>query len=116
MINFHKQEIQLQNERDNLEKELNALATQDKQGDFMVRPDKGDGITVDSIDNADITEDFEEKIARLNVLEKQYKQVLKALEVLKQGTYGACEVCKEYISKDRLRVNPSATTCVEHAE
>lgn len=42
-----------------------------------------------------------------------YKQTEKALEKMKKGTYGQCDVCQGQIEKGRLEAFPAATTCVE---
>jgi RNA polymerase-binding transcription factor DksA len=115
-MNREDQKIKLITEKDALEKNLNALGILGEDGSWMVVPDEGDGTHADSIDNADITEDFEEKIARLNVLESQYVQVKKALAAIENNTYGICEVSGETISEERLSANPSSTTCINHAE
>jgi len=39
-----------------------------------------------------------------------------ALDKIKAGTYGICDVCKKEIDPKRLEANPSAATCVEHAK
>ncbi len=116
MINIEEQKAKLIEEQKALENDLHTLGHQTEDGSWMVTPDEGDGTTADSIDNADITEDFEEKIARLNVLETQYEQVKKALSAIAAGTYGICEISGEKISEERLMANPSATTSIHHAE
>ena len=40
---------------------------------------------------------------------------MEALEKMEQGVYGICEEGDEPIPLDRLKANPSARTCVEHA-
>jgi RNA polymerase-binding transcription factor DksA len=116
MINIDTQKELLLEERKQLEKDLNALGMLDENGGWSVRPDEGDGTHADPVDNADATEDFEEKIARLNVLEKQHVQIGRALNSINAGTYGVCEVSGEQIPEERLDANPSATTTVEHAK
>ncbi len=116
MINIDEQKAKLLEEKSTLENDLDALGVRDDNGGWSVRPDEGDGTHADPIDNADATEDFEEKIARLNVLEKQYAQVNRALSAIDAGTYGTCEVSGEPIPEARLMANPSSTTTVEHAK
>lgn len=115
-MNIEEQKATLIAEKEALEKDLNALGVIGEDGSWMVIPDTGDGTHADPIDNADVTEDFEEKIARLNVLEAQHSQVTKALAAIENGTYGICEVSGEAISEARLTANPSSTTCIKHAE
>ncbi len=102
--------------KEDLERELSLLGRKlSETGDWIVVPDENDGTLADPVDNADITEDYEEKIAVLQVLDERYNQIIKALDSVKSGTYGVCEVCKKKIPIARLAVNPSATTCVDHA-
>lgn len=116
MINIDEQKKKLLSEHEELVKDLDRLGIRGNDGSWSVHPDSDDGTHADPIDNADITEDFEEKIARLNVLEKQYIQVEKALSAIDTGTYGICEISGDAIPEDRLMANPSATTTVEHAQ
>lgn len=115
-MNFETQKAALNMEREKLELELDLLGKRTEAGTWMVVPDENQGNYADPIDNADITEDFEEKIARLNILETQRTQVLKALSSLEDDTYGTCEVCKGDINEKRIQVNPSSTTCIDHAK
>jgi|AntAceMinimDraft_13_1070369.scaffolds.fasta_scaffold42016_2 RNA polymerase-binding transcription factor DksA len=114
-MNIDEQKQILLTHKTQLENDLDALGSRGIDGSWMVRPDEGDGSFADEVDNADIAEDFEEKIARLDVLEKQYSQVNSALAAIKSKKYGICAVCKENILEKRMKVNPSATTCVAHA-
>lgn len=116
MINIEEQKTKLLDEQLALTKDLDIIGTKTKDGSWMVVPDSDDGTHADPIDNADTTEDYEEKIARLNVLEQRYLQVQKALHAIENNSYGICEISGEKIPEDRLRANPSATTLVEHAQ
>jgi len=115
MKNTDKQRDILLQQLVNIEEDLDALGVRDEKGDWMVRPDEGDGTKADPIDNADITEDFEEKVARLDVLERQYTQIKQAIDAIDAGTYGICEVCDGKIAEKRLAAYPAATTCIDHA-
>ena len=115
-MNIQEQKEQLLAKKEQLEKELSTLGQRiPGRDDWMVRPDEGDGVTADPIDNADITEDFEEKIAVLKVLERQYSQIADALLAIENNSYGTCIVCGESIPEKRLLADPSALTCIEHA-
>ena len=39
-------------------------------------------------------------------------RLAEALDRLRQGTYGVCEICGDRIAPARLRVLPEVTTCV----
>jgi len=70
----------------------------------------------DSNDVADEMESFGENAAILSKLEAQFNDIKDALEKIKKGTYGKCEVGGEEIPKERLEANPSAKTCTKHAK
>ena len=64
-------------------------------------------------------EDGTDAFMRLQTLEQvgsQQREIVtidEALRSIEQGTYGACEMCGELISKPRLTVLPFATTCIK---
>ncbi|MBK7644205.1 MAG: TraR/DksA C4-type zinc finger protein [Planctomycetes bacterium] len=45
--------------------------------------------------------------------ENTVREVLQALERLRNGGYGACEVCTQPILKERLKMMPHARNCIE---
>jgi RNA polymerase-binding transcription factor DksA len=46
---------------------------------------------------------------------EQLREIEAALERVRAGTYGVCEVCGRPIAAGRLEARPTARTCVEHA-
>ncbi|HEU5114587.1 MAG TPA: TraR/DksA C4-type zinc finger protein, partial [Candidatus Paceibacterota bacterium] len=70
----------------------------------------------DLADTADNIENYELNTAILKPLETQYNDVKLALEKIKKGTYGLCEVDGKPIEKARLEANPAARTCLEHTK
>jgi DnaK suppressor protein len=66
----------------------------------------------DEADIADNIENYESNTAVLKQLEKKYNDVKLALEKIKKGTYGICEVSKAPIEIERLEANPAARTCI----
>jgi RNA polymerase-binding transcription factor DksA len=70
----------------------------------------------DSNNVADEMESFSENAAILNRLEPQYNDIKTALEKIKNGTYGKCEIGGEDIPEARLKANPAAKTCIKHAK
>lgn len=46
-------------------------------------------------------------------LENAYRDVKKALETIKKGTYGICKYCKQPLEEKRLRARPTSSSCVE---
>jgi len=46
-------------------------------------------------------------------LNNKARQIKKALEMVKRGKYGTCEVCGKMIDTDRLAIYPEATKCIK---
>lgn len=65
---------------------------------------------------ADEIESFEENRAVLGKLELRFNDIKDALERIKNGTYGKCEIGGEEISEARLKANPSAKNCIKHSK
>ncbi len=42
----------------------------------------------------------------------EYMMILKALEMIDEGTYGMCTDCEQPISEKRLQLYPNATRCL----
>ena len=106
-----------------LEKELATLETELKSvghknpsnpKDWEASSGDVDVNASDSADIADNIESYESKTAILKPLEIQYNDVKLALDKIKKGTYGICEVGGEEIEHARLEANPAARTCVAH--
>lgn len=106
-----------------LEKELATLETELKSvghknpnnpKDWEASSGDVDVNASDSADIADNIESYESNTAILKPLEIQYNDVKLALDKIKKGTYGICEVGGEEIEAARLEANPAARTCVAH--
>ncbi len=116
-MNIEEQKEKLLNELKEIERDLNALGREiNEQGDWVAKIENPEEEHADPLDEATLTEEVENEIALLEVLEARHTQVVKALEYLKKGSYGICEVCGVKIEEARLEANPSATTCIEHAQ
>jgi DnaK suppressor protein len=95
-----------------LNEELSSIAHQNARGDWQVTPEiQEDGAEADENSQADIVEDFESKVGRLEVLEKRYNQVIGALARIESDSYGVCQKSGAKIEIDRLEANPAAETC-----
>lgn len=70
----------------------------------------------DLADTADNIENYELNTAILKPLEKQYNDVKLALDKIRKGAYGVCEIGKEPIEQERLEANPAARTCLKHKD
>lgn len=70
----------------------------------------------DTGDSADLAFDSgsEEVASQLAELEaRELRQIERALQRLKQGTYGVCEGCGKKIPVARLNALPFSTTCIQ---
>jgi RNA polymerase-binding transcription factor DksA len=45
--------------------------------------------------------------------ENTVREIMDALERVKDGTYGKCEVCEKWIRKTRLSAVPHARNCID---
>lgn len=74
------------------------------------REDEGQGEAAG--DAGRISEEREMTFAVRGLLVERANRLAEALERLRSGEYGVCEVCGEPISPARLRAIPEVTTCV----
>lgn len=107
----------LMDEKDRLEEELSQVAKKnpDAPGDWEATPGDLNVDPSDPNDMADTFEELENRSAIEDSLEDELESVDAALERIKKGKYGFCIACKEAISEDRLKANPSAGECMKHA-
>ena len=105
----------LEEEKERLIRELQKRGYElELKHDWVVRIEEGEEEHTDPLDEAQLTEDLENKIAEFSVIEKEYRAVEDALKRLEQGTYGICVICGKEIEKERLEAYPAANTCEEH--
>lgn len=101
---------QLLEEKNKLEKDLSLIATKE-DGDYQAN---FEDFGRDEEENAEETEEFFNKTALTETLEKKLNEVNSALERMKMGTYGICVNCpEEEIPVERLKAYPSANTCLK---
>jgi len=115
-INYEHFKKKLEAEKKLLEKELEKVGRRnpDNPSDWEATPTARDSSQADENTVADTIEDYEENMAIVETLETRYQDLKIALDKIKQGTYGFCEIGKKEISTKRLEANPSARTCREH--
>jgi RNA polymerase-binding transcription factor DksA len=108
----------LETERAKLLKELESIGqiNPSNPADWEAKPTNLDSDSADENETADTIEEFEENSAILKQLEIQLHDVDKALEAIKAGTYGKCNVCGEEIPEARLKANPASLTCIKHTK
>lgn len=115
-IDTTKFKAKLENELKTLEAELNTVGHKNPNNpkDWEASSGEVDINASDSADIADNIESYESNTAILKPLETQYNDVKLALDKIKKGTYGVCEIGGEAIESARLEANPAARTCVAH--
>lgn len=114
-INHFKE--RLEEEKATLEKELKTVGSKNPgvTGEWdPMQTEVGEEKSADRADVADSLTNFESNTSILKELEAQLFNVTEALQKIKKGTYGICEVSGHPIEEDRLEANPSARTCKEH--
>lgn len=84
-----------------------AIAFEDDPG---AREDEGQGEAAG--DAGRISEDREMTFAVRGLLVERANRLAEALDRVRSGEYGVCEVCGEPIAPARLRAIPEVTTCV----
>lgn len=101
-------------EKEALENNLKKIArpVDIKHGDFET---SFENIGTDREDNTTEVEQYADNLPVEITLEKSLQDVLAALERMEKGTYGICENCQQEIDLERLKVNPSAKTCIKCA-
>jgi RNA polymerase-binding transcription factor DksA len=66
-------------------------------------------------ENASEVENFGNQLGVTENLEERLKQIENALSKIDDGTYGTC-IEGDEIEEERLRANPAAETCIQHAK
>lgn len=105
-------ESALQQQKSQLEKELESFAKEDKnnKNNWEVKyPNREDG---DKDEEADEVQEYENLLSLEQSLEVKLKDVNDALEKIRKGTYGICEKCGKAIEEERLKVYPAARLCI----
>lgn len=102
-----------------VEGELNTIGRRnpDNQEDWEAKPaDYDTPPGDDTVDQADVVEEFGNNAALVKQLEIRYNEIKDALARIEEGTYGICRVSGEPIEEARLKANPAASTCLAHKE
>lgn len=111
-----KYQKMLEEELAQLTVSLKELGVQnpDVKEDWIEKAEEENIPEADPNDVADRTEEYNIRTAELGELEKRWNNVRLALNKIKDGTYGICEISGEQIEEDRLEANPAARTCKAH--
>lgn len=111
----NKLKRQLEAEKDRLTAELKRFARKDKKikGNWLTRFPFFGASRSHPDETAEEVEQYENLLPVERELEGRLKSVEEALEKIKHGTYGQCDVCKKAIESDRLKAVPEAKTCLK---
>jgi DnaK suppressor protein len=71
---------------------------------------------MDSADLADSSYSADYSLARVEAINSRIKEIDKAIERIREGNYGICELCGEDIPEGRLQVWPNARYCAQCKE
>lgn len=97
-----------------LEEKMNKLLG--TAGQTMNQMSQGDGTFPDPIDRAMSESNRSIELRTRDRERKLLQKILKAIQKIKDGTYGICEECGDEISESRLSVRPEATLCIKCKE
>jgi len=105
-------------EKENLENDLKEFAVEDPKaaGGWKTKFPSYGNRTSEQDENADEVEEYAADLSIEQQLEKRLSNIILALKKMDEGTYGACEKCKNSIDVERLKVNPEARLCMNCAE
>lgn len=118
MTDYTSYQSTLEKELQTLEEQLKGLGmiNPDDSEDWLPLPPEASKSQADENVVADRNEDLEATRGTVDVLEKRYNNVNRALKKMAAGSYGECEICQAAIETDRLDANPAARTCKAHLE
>lgn len=106
----------LEQERDRLMAELEAMEEHTPEVEEQVGMDIGGGYDEDLADVASSTFEREKSVALESSVQHTLTQVEEALQRIEDGTYGRCLRCGSPIDFARLKVLPYATLCIRCKE
>ncbi len=103
--------VMLEEEKNRLTKELTGFAKKNPhvKGDYdTVYPEYGS----EEDDNAREVAEYTTNKPLEITLEKTLRDIDKAIERIKNGTYGICKYCDQPIDEKRLLARPTSSACV----
>jgi len=102
---------QLEERRESLVRQLGNIGDQAEGAETNFNatfPQYGDSAE----DNAVEVADYAKNLSVEKELEKELRDVEKAIRKMEDGTYGVCGHCGKEISVERLRVRPESGSCI----
>jgi RNA polymerase-binding transcription factor DksA len=121
MLNKEKIEYfkkKLEEKKARLEKEMEHIAhpNLNAPGDWEVTAPEMDVLPSDPNELSDTFEELENVAAIGENFEEDVDLIAEALERIKKGKYGVCEVCDKEIEEKRLEASPTAKFCISHTK
>lgn len=117
MAQYDAQQTALETELEQVVTELSVIASQAPHtGDWVAVPDGAQVGNADPNEEADTVEEWNQRRALVAQLEIRYRNIVRALEKIKNDTYGVCEISGEPIEEARLAANPAARTNLANAD
>ena len=102
---------QLEKRKNDLIKQLKGVGTQTEGAEInfdATFPQYGDSLE----DNAVEVADYAKNLSVEKELERDLRDVEKALKKMAAGTYGVCNYCGKEIETARLKIRPESSSCV----
>ena len=100
--------------KEKLEEELATVEEEIEENTESSRD--GDDSATEKDEIADKIEDLEESTSENNALKVRQRDIKAALDKIRKGTYGVCEIGGEPIEEARLEADPAARTCKAHKD
>lgn len=109
------QKQKLLEEKTRLEADLREVAAYNEdEGKYIPKFEEiSPGETEDNEEAADEVTTYEENTVRTQDLVRSLDEVTAALRKIAEGTYGICEETGQWISEERLKAYPAATTRID---
>ena len=105
-------EDKLTDEKAKLEEELGRFAQRNPQNDSDFNADFPQ-LGEKEDENASEVAEYSKDLTLERTLEASLKDVNKALDRMKDGTYGVCKYCSKPIDEKRLMARPTSTSCID---
>ncbi len=106
---FKKMEKKLLEEKARVEHELAEFTVSTSKGQEIVFPEYGE----QSAENAAEVASFDSDLSLKNILNAALRDINFSLKRIHEGTYGVCKYCGKEISRERLEIRPTSSSCVE---
>lgn len=104
-----KIEKKLLEEKTRVEHELSEFTVSTAKGQEIIFPEYGE----QSAENAAEVASFDSDLSLKNILNSALRDINSSLKRIPDGTYGICRYCSQEISRERLEIRPTSSSCVE---